>query len=1445
MLDPISSIGTGLTVYDIISYAVKGFNKLINKDHPLIKKIDRAYTAAMDIFHQQYKVIDDKMLSFLERPENYKVIEAALVYSPIPLSHVKLNLKNHIENSYASLEDQMRFINLLENELSKDVDLAILMNINQTEYCISQQTPILYDIYELVKRINGIKKTMNQEDILQQLEIASLCIQSIPSDIGGVTITREAVIDLISWVNREVNYDQLNEEDNALMLVGSAGCGKSVMIKQLYTIFGESQIPLLIIKADMKEASNFEELSKQLNLSINILDLIDYMGTQLTKPLIVIDQIDSLSQYLSKDRKFIQCYIDLIRYIRRYKNINLIISCRKYDFQNDEGIRSIKACKVIEINPLTDSEIVSITSILGINYDALPANVKYLCGLPYYLHLIAELHKDNADVTQLTTALKIHQKIWEEKIEKRYSGAKGNKVKELVKLITERITSTCVMHIPKDPYLSEYLEVVRELVSDSILVENQGSVSFYHASLYDFCFARYFILDGTDLVEYVLDSDQGFFIRPQIKMILDYLRDLDSDKYVDYVNTLLGRENVRFHIKLLLLDQLGFRNEILSGEEAVSEYIFNSRPELVTHFIDAISSLSWLNALAKNDRIFWCLTHANNDVRVHLLSKLSQLSDRFPQEIGNILLQFSKHLTPAEIHWVVLRMNGQPSSNVMDLLIHTFNKMPADDEYGTDDLYKLIVQRDPKKGIDILFSRIEDHIENEDWESTSHRHDIPNYWEFEAIKNCLKDSTLQKLVLSKSLKAIHTIIQKTKYDGGLFYRDRGFYGIDNFEDNLYQHWTWFTVIKATLCELVQTNCNLVKEVIDPYIQTRSHTMVSLLLQVYSNNIPAFIDEIFQLAHMEYIVTDNGKIGHYILSCIESGFKLLNEQKKMELIRFVMNCYFEEEVHYLKKGIRENKAKEKASMSFREWFRCTGYYRFRILSSIGEQNLDRFPEAIYSLRVLERKFGTYQNTINPEPRVEFVGPPLESRAYQKMTDKQWLRSMKLFNSDYDHHSSNRGFLKGGLMEHSRVFEAVVRDNPDRFFSTVMIISQTPDIDRQYLAAGIGGLIDNYNNIQQLKQLLFASYKTDHFWCIHQLIKLAQSLLKQEHSLEIYRVIAFYVDKYCDQINDSWGKGYYGGSPLGAAINSTIGTAIWALLDCADYPEFVDDVFDVFERSVSKFSTASRVCLLYNMYGLIRANNERSYELLRLTLADRSPIIIEGAIQVFYFLMREYDEFVYSNMLYLLQSGQIREDSSYDLIGRLCVSANVWRLHYCSGLLQTWIAISDRTRESVVPDLVGLLGNDNNEYSDIADSILRQILEYKDSGISRKFDYGLRKVSDKCIQRHHDFLSNYIRQGYAKSNAYHILKYLLKMSSLYPDKVFLLVQDHSWFEAPDMSSNAIEDQLVDIYITIYNYTKDKCIKDCTIRLFDSILQDPKYNRRTREILDSYDLREVVSR
>ena len=87
--------------------------------------------------------------------------------------------------------------------------------------------------------------------------------------------------------------------------------------------------------------------------------------------------------------------------------------------QNDDAIRNIKASRYIEVPPLTEGEIKSITSILGINLMRCP---QCKDGGLHILHLISELHKESRCYTAITT-LKIHQNMGR-KIEKDILGTR-------------------------------------------------------------------------------------------------------------------------------------------------------------------------------------------------------------------------------------------------------------------------------------------------------------------------------------------------------------------------------------------------------------------------------------------------------------------------------------------------------------------------------------------------------------------------------------------------------------------------------------------------------------------------------------------------------------------------------------------------------------------------------------------------------------------------------------------------------------------------------------------------------------------------------------------------------------------------------------------------------------------------------------------------------------
>src|SRR5690606_26078079 len=144
-----------------------------------------------------------------------------------------------------------------------------------------------------------------------------------------------------NWINSDITEDK----KNVFILQGEKGYGKSVVMKNLLTKLKKENIAVLGIKADKYYGINRVELEKNIfqkdNISIiDIANLYEERGLILV---ILIDQLDALSQTLSSNRTFIHTYNRLISDLTAYKNIRIILSARSYDLNYDADLSIYKS----------------------------------------------------------------------------------------------------------------------------------------------------------------------------------------------------------------------------------------------------------------------------------------------------------------------------------------------------------------------------------------------------------------------------------------------------------------------------------------------------------------------------------------------------------------------------------------------------------------------------------------------------------------------------------------------------------------------------------------------------------------------------------------------------------------------------------------------------------------------------------------------------------------------------------------------------------------------------------------------------------------------------------------------------------------------------------------------------------------------------------------------
>ena len=145
------------------------------------------------------------------------------------------------------------------------------------------------------------------------------CFHGLPKS----HIQRVETSQVLSWIKSPFSQD----DKNFCLLTGNAGVGKSVVIKDLIQVLKEEDIKTLSIKADC-----IDNIKEEATIQ-TILDAIDYLASGERFLVLIIDQLDSLPQYLTNDRKRFNLLLDVIYAMQDRKNIRIVVSCRKYDLE--------------------------------------------------------------------------------------------------------------------------------------------------------------------------------------------------------------------------------------------------------------------------------------------------------------------------------------------------------------------------------------------------------------------------------------------------------------------------------------------------------------------------------------------------------------------------------------------------------------------------------------------------------------------------------------------------------------------------------------------------------------------------------------------------------------------------------------------------------------------------------------------------------------------------------------------------------------------------------------------------------------------------------------------------------------------------------------------------------------------------------------------------------
>jgi hypothetical protein len=466
---------------------------------------------------------------------------------------------------------------------------------------------------ELAKRNLQLITPPDAVALQQQLDRVATMLTSVPSALRRDNlqhhIVRPEVKAIVEWVLNPVVEPASADGSGVGILprhrsktiVGGAGVGKTVVMRDLYQELRDRQIPVLALKADrMRAASKSELISRiqQEGLACPLFQALTILSTAARPAVVLVDQLDALSLCLSTDRSPLRSYAELLTELSLLPNVRFILACRSFDLQYDPDLSQFNSADRVEIPLLTDAQITDALQAFARTETAasLPGPLRELLRTPLYLDLYNALEAADRADQPITTAQELFRRFLNQKVLRDLPAHLSRpSVEQLLNQLASDLQRQQTLALPARQYEDDDSSAVEWLLSRGALLKLPGRPSllqFFHQSFFDFVFARQFVRGKESLVQLVLASDQGLFFRATVRQVLSYLRGVNPLDYEQSLRDLLGG-SIRFHFRLLVVQHLATISDPTWEEKKIVETCILPSNELRAPFLESALVRAW------------------------------------------------------------------------------------------------------------------------------------------------------------------------------------------------------------------------------------------------------------------------------------------------------------------------------------------------------------------------------------------------------------------------------------------------------------------------------------------------------------------------------------------------------------------------------------------------------------------------------------------------------------------------------------------------------------------------------------------------------------------------------------------------------------------------------------------------------------------------------------
>lgn len=414
--------------------------------------------------------------------------------------------------------------------------------------------------------------------------------------------------DLLNWKRTLGNEQhisrpelaQLQERITAVassttIVLGDPGVGKSALMATLGNWVVREKYALLAVKADCLSSTvnTVEDLQRHIQLSRHPKEAIKAIANT-EKIILLIDQLDAVSELLDRQPGRLNVLLSLIQSLAGTENVHIVATCREFEFRHGTQFARLDYFERLDLHLPTWEQISPLLEQEQHDPNCMGKPLRELLQNPLHLKIFLEIAKPGEVFASFP---KLLDRLWEVRI------SNQPEAQQLIAFLTqlaERMTEEEALWLPSS-IADESPEICRTLQRAGILMTSQenSTLGFCHQTFYDHTLARAFARGSKSLADFVLERQDGLFIRPILLRSLNYLRGTAPQQYQRQLQILLGtaKQQVRPHIRTLLIEFVGAQPDPDPVEAELLIPLLNSETQALKVLDAMIGSPGWFRRL--------------------------------------------------------------------------------------------------------------------------------------------------------------------------------------------------------------------------------------------------------------------------------------------------------------------------------------------------------------------------------------------------------------------------------------------------------------------------------------------------------------------------------------------------------------------------------------------------------------------------------------------------------------------------------------------------------------------------------------------------------------------------------------------------------------------------------------------------------------------------------